>query len=152
MLAWACQSFAELDARALYEILCLRAQVFVLEQRCIYLDPDGLDAAVWHLQGHGTDGTLQAYARLVPPFAKGAGQPLPMIGRVVTAPTARGAGQGRELMQQAIGHCARLWPGQTLEISAQAHLERFYASLGFGTISAPYDDDGILHVDMRRPG
>ena len=59
MLAWTCQSFAELDARALYEILCLRAQVFVLEQRCIYLDPDGLDAAVWHLQGHGTDGTLR---------------------------------------------------------------------------------------------
>lgn len=151
MLTWSCRSFAELDARALYEILCLRAQVFVLEQRCAYLDPDGFDTAVWHLEGRDpASHELQAYARLVAPLTKGAAQPLPMIGRVVTAPTARGAGQGRELMQQAIVHCTRLWPGRVVEISAQAHLERFYASLGFETISAPYDDDGIPHVDMRR--
>jgi ElaA protein len=153
MLSWTCRPFAALDAATLYEILALRSQVFVLEQRCVYLDPDGLDPVLLHLQGRdvsGGAGNLQAYARLVPPRAKGAQQPLPMIGRVVTAPTARGAGQGRALMQQAIAECGRLWPGQTIEISAQQHLERFYASLGFEPVSAPYDEDGILHVDMRR--
>jgi len=151
MLNWTCRPFVELDTRALYEILGLRARVFVLEQHCTYLDPDGYDTAVWHLEGRDpAGGALQAYARLVPPLTKGADQPLPMIGRVVTAPAARGAGQGRALMQQAIAHCTRLWPGQVVEISAQAHLERFYASQGFETVSAPYDDDGIAHVDMRR--
>jgi ElaA protein len=27
-------------------------------------------------------------------------------------------------------------------------LEPFYASLAFRTVSAPYDEDGIAHVDM----
>ena len=151
MLDWSCRAFAELDASALYEILMLRSRVFVLEQRCVYLDPDGFDGVVWHLQGRDpASGALQAYARLLPPLSKGAAQPLPMIGRVVTAPAARGAGQGRALMQQAIAHCTRLWPGQTVELSAQAHLERFNASLGFEPVSAPYDEDGIPHIDMRR--
>jgi hypothetical protein len=32
-----------LDARTLYGILALRAAVFVVEQDCVYLDPDGRD-------------------------------------------------------------------------------------------------------------
>ncbi|QPF74984.1 GNAT family N-acetyltransferase [Roseateles sp. DAIF2] len=146
MLDWQCRPFAELPAADLYAALRLRAEVFVIEQRCVYLDPDGFDPQCWHLLGRGADGALAAYARLVPPGLKG---PLPMIGRVVTAPAARGAGQGRELMREALAACARLWPGLVVEISAQAHLERFYAGLGFRTTSAPYDDDGIPHLDMQ---
>jgi ElaA protein len=152
MLSWNCARLEALPALALYEVLALRSLVFVLEQRCLYLDPDGLDLQCWHLQGRGPQGELQAYARLLPPQAKGAPQGLPMIGRVVTAPSARGGGQGRALMQRAIEECARLWPGQGLAIGAQAHLQRFYASLGFVPTSAPYDEDGILHIDMTRPG
>jgi predicted GNAT family N-acyltransferase len=29
-----------------------------------------------------------------------------------------------------------------------AALAAFYASLGFRTVSAPYEEDGILHLDM----
>lgn len=147
---WTCERLEGLSAVALYELLALRSQVFVLEQHCVYLDPDGLDTQVWHLQGRDADGRLQAYARLVPPLIKSPQQTEPMIGRVVTAPSARGAGQGRALMQQAIAECLRLWPGQAIAINAQAHLQRFYASLGFIVNSAPYDEDGISHVDMRR--
>jgi len=149
-MQWTCDRFDALSTRALYELLVLRSQVFVLEQHCVYLDPDGLDTEVLHLQGRGADGGLQAYARLVPPLSKGPQQTEPMIGRVVTAPGARGAGQGRALMQQALLQCARLWPGQAISINAQAHLQGFYASLGFVVTSAPYDEDGIEHVDMRR--
>ena len=34
---------AELDAVTLYQILALRSAVFVVEQNCVYLDPDGRD-------------------------------------------------------------------------------------------------------------
>ena len=39
----------------------------------------------------------------------------------------------------------------TVHLAAQAHLVGFYASFGFEPVSEPYDDDGIDHVDMRRP-
>jgi ElaA protein len=35
-------------------------------------------------------------------------------------------------------------------IGAQAHLEKFYGSFGFQTVTDPYDEDGIMHVDMVR--
>ena len=149
-LVWQCAPLHELSAVQLYQALALRARVFVLEQHCVYLDPDGIDLRAWHLLGSDArGGDLLAYARLLPPLAKGPEHQLPEIGRVVTAPEARGAGQGRCLMQQALQECARLWPGQALALSAQAHLQGFYASLGFEPVSAVYDEDGIDHIDMR---
>lgn len=141
MMQWSCSRLETLDARSLYAVLKLRSEVFVVEQQCVYLDPDGADLEAWHLLGRDEAGSLQAYARLL----EG-----PRIGRVVTAPGARGAGQGRALMQQAIAECERLWPGQGIELSAQAHLQRFYASLGFEPTSAVYDEDGIPHIDMKK--
>ena len=76
---------------------------------------------------------------------------LPEIGRVVSAPAARGTGAGRALMQEAIAQCERLWPGQGIAIQAQAYLSDFYASFGFVSKSSPYDEDGIAHIDMQRP-
>ena len=146
---WACARLAAMQPLVLYEALALRSSVFVVEQVCVYLDPDGFDAKCWHLTGHVGD-ALHAYARLVPPLTKSAQQTQPMIGRVVTAPAVRGQGQGRALMLQALAECARLWPGETVEIQAQAHLQNFYASLGFVALSDVYDEDGISHIDMKR--
>ena len=157
---WICQSFDELGTRGLYRALRLRSEVFVIEQRCIYLDPDGLDEHAWHLQGlapgaEGADGAdgidgaeaLVAYARLLPPEI---GNGSARIGRVITAQAARGGGLGRALMSQAVAECQRLWPGRPIELGAQAHLRDFYGSFGFHAISDVYDEDGIPHVDMRR--
>ena len=36
-------TFAELSGEELYELLSLRQRVFIVEQRCAYLDADGLD-------------------------------------------------------------------------------------------------------------
>ncbi len=148
---WINQPFDGLDARGLYRLLRLRSEVFVIEQRCIYLDPDGLDEHAWHLQGlgQGVDGAeaLFAYARLLPPAI---GDGSARIGRVITAPTARGGGLGRALMSQAVRECERLWPGQPIELGAQAHLREFYGSFGFVPVSEVYDEDGIPHIDMRK--
>lgn len=143
-LAWTCHALDELSARELYALLKLRSEVFVVEQRCIYLDPDGQDLDALHLLGRDAQGELLACARLIP-TPDG-----PKIGRVLTAPAARGAGQGRALMQCAIAECAQRWPAQPIRLSAQAHLQGFYASLGFRPTSAVYDEDGIPHIDMQR--
>ncbi|PTT86881.1 hypothetical protein DBR42_12830, partial [Pelomonas sp. HMWF004] len=116
---WTCVPFAELGVQPLYDVLALRSEVFVVEQQCVFLDIDGLDPLTWHLLGHGDDDTLKAYARLIPPGLKAADA---LIGRVVTAPTARGGGTGRALMAEALAHCERLWPARAVTLHAQAHL------------------------------
>jgi ElaA protein len=136
--------FEQLTPRQVHDLLQLRSRVFVVEQACVFLDADGLDPRCVH--GLCTrDGVLVATARLVPPGLKHA---LPAIGRVVTAPEARRTGLGRALMAAALSEVGRRYPGQGVYLSAQRHLEGFYASLGFRTSGAPYDEDGIPHVDM----
>ncbi len=41
--------FDELTAHELYEILKVRAEIFVVEQNCAYLDPDGRDYDSLHV-------------------------------------------------------------------------------------------------------
>ena len=53
-------------------------------------------------------------------------------------------------MIEGLRGCALRYPGHAVFLSGQQHLEGFYRSLGFATISAPYLDDGIMHVDMLR--
>ncbi|MFG6415459.1 GNAT family N-acetyltransferase [Roseateles sp. DC23W] len=147
-MRWTCVPFAELGTQPLYDLLALRSQVFVVEQQCVFLDIDGLDPKTWHLLGHDDDGLLKAYARLIPPELKG---PDALIGRVVTAPAARSGGVGRALMAEAVAQCALLWPGHAITLHAQAHLERFYGSFGFVPNGEPYIEDGIPHIEMRKP-
>lgn len=150
MIDWQWRAFAELTTTELYEVLAARQQVFILEQQCFYNDFDGLDRQAHHLLGWHTIGgqrQLAAYLRCLAPGAKYAEMSL---GRVLTAREARGTGAGRELVARGIELACRQHPGHRIRIGAQAYLERFYSSFGFETVSAPYDEDGILHVDMLR--
>jgi ElaA protein len=88
---------------------------------------------------------LQACLRVVDP---GVNYPEPSIGRVVTAREARGGGVGRALMEQGLARCHQVWPGRAVRISAQAHLQRFYGSLGFVAVSEVYLEDDIPHIEM----
>jgi ElaA protein len=150
MIEWQWRGFAELTTTELYEVLAQRQQVFVLEQQCFYNDFDGLDQQAHHLLGwRSIDGRreLAAYLRCLAPGAKYAEMSL---GRVLTTKAARGSGAGRELLARGIECAERQHPGHRIRIGAQAYLERFYRSFGFNTISAPYDEDGIMHIDMLR--
>lgn len=137
--------FGELPAAELYELLKLRQDVFVIEQRCLYPELDGKDQPSIHLLVRDGDGRLAGCARIVPP---GARYPEPSIGRLVVRPDARGKGLAREIMLEAIARCRELHPGRAVRIQAQKYLEKFYASLGFVTVTEPYDEEGIIHVDM----
>jgi len=147
-LAWRTCRFEELTPRELQFIYMARQQVFVVEQACAYLDADGHDEAAWHIAawaaGHGTP---LAYARLIRPGVK---YVEPSMGRVLTTEPARRLGLGRELVRRVIRHCAEVYPGQRLRISAQSRLERFYETLGFDIVGTPYLEDGIPHTEMLQ--
>ena len=143
---WLWCRFAELGVDNLYDALALRSRVFILEQGP-YLDPDGLDRQSWHLLGRDAAGTLQAYLRVVDPGLK---YVEPSIGRVITSAESRGTGLGRRLMSEGVARTSTAWPGRGIRISAQAHLERFYASLGFERVGEPYGEDNIPHLEMWR--
>lgn len=145
---WVCVPFDGLSVRQLHDLLRLRSEVFVVEQNCVFLEIDGLDPKTWHLLGSADDGQLLAYTRLIPPGVKA---PDALIGRVVTSPAARGGGTGRALMAESIARCEQLWPNHAITLHAQAHLERFYGSFGFVQSGEPYIEDGIPHIEMRRP-
>jgi len=146
MIEWQWCRLADLSARQLYAVLATRAEIFVVEQNCIYLDPDGRDVGAMHLIAwSGTE--VAAYARILDP---GAAFAEPSIGRVLTAKAFRGSGLGRELFAKSIAHAEALYPGQDIRIGAQSHLERFYASFGFVKASEEYIEDGIPHIEMLR--
>lgn len=145
---WQWKRFAELEPAEMYAVLAARAAVFVVEQRCVFQELDGLDPFAWHLlgwTGAAPERTLCAYLRLIEPGRK---YPEPSIGRVLTTASFRRFGLGREAMREGLARSAALYPGLSLRIAAQQRLERFYASMGFRTASEPYEEDGILHVDM----
>ena len=149
-IAWHCHGFDGFTPLALYQALQLRDQVFVVEQQSIYGDVDGVDTRCLHLSGRDDAGRLLAYARLIAP-----GEKYPdaaAIGRVVVAPEARGRGLGKALMEQAVAQCQSHFPDAPVMLSAQVDASSLYASFGFLPVSEPYDDGGILHVDMRRVG
>jgi ElaA protein len=150
MLHWRFAPFERLTAREVHDLMRARSEVFVVEQQCIFPDIDGRDPQCWHLIGRaatGGDAPILAYCRLVPPGVK---YEEPSIGRVLTTAAGRGQGAGRSLMREAIARIEALWPGRPIRIGAQQYLEKFYGSFGFERVSEPYDEDGILHIDMVR--
>jgi ElaA protein len=163
MISWRFAPFDKLGPREVHDLFQARVGVFVLEQKCAFQDVDGLDPQCWHLlgfspspsgarQGQGVGegrggGELIAYCRIVPPGVK---YEEPSIGRVLTTAAGRRTGAGRELMREAVARTNALWPGKAIRIGAQRYLERFYGDFGFVKASEPYDEDGIMHIEMVR--
>jgi ElaA protein len=143
-MRWHDKHFDDLTAAQLYAIVALRERVFIVEQKCAYLDADGYDLLSRHLWTD-VDGEVRAYLRIVPAGTK---YTEVSLGRIVTAPEARGTGLGREIIKRGIAACGPA----TIRIGAQAHLEKFYGELGFSRASDLYDEDGIPHVEMLRSG
>lgn len=146
-ITWRFAAFDALSAAELYELLQLRAEVFVVEQACAFQDMDGSDHQAVHVLGTA-GGALVAYARCFPAGIK---FPEASIGRVITREPVRGSGTGHELMRQSIACIAQHWGAQPIRIGAQARLENFYLQHGFTKAGEPYIEDGIPHVEMLRP-
>ena len=143
------KSFNQLTIDELYELLQLRSEVFVVEQTCYYQDLDDRDRhpGALHLLGYHND-RLGGYLRILP---KGVSYPEHQsIGRVVTSDAVRGQGAGHQLLHQGVALCLSQNSELPIKISAQEHLQGYYGSQGFVTVSEVYQEDGINHVAMVR--
>jgi ElaA protein len=147
MLTWVSRPFSHLSVSELYSILRLRAEVFVVEQNCVYLDPDNKDLAGLHLMGWDND-HLAAYSRILP---AGVAYPEVSIGRVVSSPQSRRYGYGKELITESIKLITNTYGEQPIRIGAQLYLHDFYQRFGFIRQGDMYLEDGIPHVIMLRP-
>ncbi|WP_105256930.1 GNAT family N-acetyltransferase [Streptococcus suis] len=143
-MQWEIKAFDQLSLQELYGILTLRVDVFVVEQACPYPEVDGKDPNCLHLLGTD-EGELVAYLRILP---AGLSYDEVSIGRVVIKSSHRGKGLGRPMTEQAIHFITNEWKERQIKIGAQAHLEKFYSSLGFEPVSEVYLEDDIPHLDM----
>lgn len=147
-LNWIKAEYDKLTLSQLYDILHLRNLVFVVEQKAAYLDLDMGDQISMHLMGYDGE-SLVAYCRI---FRTGDKYPNDgSIGRVVVSPDYRGLAIGDELIDRAIAvHGEFNGANQSIKISAQLHLRKFYEKYGFKKISTSYQEDNIPHIAMRR--
>jgi ElaA protein len=145
-LRWEWKRFDSLSAEEVYTLLCVRQQVFVLEQACLYLDADGKDRKAFHLMGFLND-ELVAYARILDP---GVSYPEVSMGRILTTSTARGTGAGLELMEVGLQYISQAYGKVPIRISAQSYLLEFYQKFGFEPTGKEYLEDEIPHSEMLR--
>ena len=138
---WA--SFQELSTTELYGLLKLRVDVFVVEQKCAYPELDDMDGDAEHLIIRNGNHVV-AGLRILPPVGSGPAK----LGRIVVHPDYRNRGIGKILFADGLEKCRKLFPEREIQLSAQVQAKEFYGQFGFETVSKPYLDYGIEHIDM----
>lgn len=131
----------ELAPRLAYELWRLRQQVFVVEQDCPYPDLDGRD-----LEDTTQHVMLLEDERLVGCLRVLDDGDWARIGRVAVAPASRGRGLAALMMDAALALCG----DREVRLDAQTGLTAFYEGYGFEVTGPEFDEDGIMHVPMRR--
>lgn len=140
------KSFEELSKLELYKILRLRAEVFIVEQDCVYQDVDDKDQKALHVILKKSEEII-GYTRLFWPgdYFKEAS-----IGRVVISKKERDNNYGSVLMKASILAISEKMKEKKIKISAQTYLKIFYNNLGFLESGKEYLEDGIPHVAMFK--
>jgi ElaA protein len=135
----------DLDTATLYQLLKLRVEVFVVEQKCAYPELDGLDL-VQETRHFWLDdeGEVISTLRLLEEYDDGVKSF--RIGRLCTAVPARGHGYTTRLVQAALAEAG----SATVRLSAQTYLIDMYTKFGFKPDGDEFDEDGIMHVPMRK--
>ncbi|MFQ6395282.1 GNAT family N-acetyltransferase [Nocardia sp. KC 131] len=135
----------DLDTATLYQLLKLRVEVFVVEQKCAYPELDGLDLVpetrhFWL----DDEGEVISTLRLIEEYDDGVKSF--RIGRLCTAVPARGHGYTTRLVQAALAEAG----SATVRLSAQTYLIDMYTKFGFKPDGDEFEEDGIMHVPMRK--
>jgi ElaA protein len=140
------KKFSELNITELYEILQLRAEIFVVEQDCVYQDMDFKDQKSLHVFGYKNDKII-AYTRI---FRPGDYFDNASIGRVLVVASERKYGFGHDLMKASIAAIKTHFKVTEITISAQKYLKKFYETHHFMQIDDEYLEDGIPHIRMDK--
>ncbi len=137
------KTFQELSKEELYSILKLRVNIFVVEQNCPYPELDDEDQNAIHFF-YKEENQVITYVRVIPNLAGNI-----RIGRVGTHKEFRGKKLSSNLMEEAMKYIKENHSSKGITLSAQEHLQQFYAKFGFSPVSDMYLEDGIPHVDME---
>jgi len=136
------KSFYELNIDELYEILKLRAEVFVIEQNCIYPDIDDKDKHSLHVFLKEQD-EIVAYLRVI---EKGISFDEVSIGRVIAK--YRRQGLGTLVLKAGIQAAKEIYQAEKIIIEAQTYAKTLYEKQGFIQTSDEFLEDGIPHIQM----
>ncbi len=136
------KSFYELNIDELYEILKLRAEVFIIEQNCIYPDIDDKDKHSLHVFLKEQD-EIVAYLRVI---EKGISFDEVSIGRVIAK--YRRQGLGTLVLKAGIQAAKEIYQAEKIIIEAQTYAKAFYEKQGFIQTSDEFLEDGIPHIQM----
>ncbi len=136
--------FKELSVEEIYQILKVRADVFIIEQKCIYKDIDGKDEKAIHVLGKENNETI-AYTRILQNDEQ---YNYPSISRVVVKKQNRGEERGKKIMKETIKYIVEELKEKTIVLAAQKYLEKFYRDLGFIAEGEEYLEDEIPHQKM----
>ena len=131
--------FSELTAREVYEIVRARQEVFLMEQKIICRDFDGVDYDALHCFIE-RDGRVCAYLRA---YKSDEGV---KIGRVLTIP--HGVGLGKKLMESALPKIKEAFGADEIILHSQIQAEGFYEKLGFRRVGEVFLEEGIEHITM----
>ena len=132
--------FNELTTKELYEILKARAEIFVVEQNCVYQDLDDKDYESLHFF-YEEDSKVAAYLRA---FYRDGN--VVQIGRVLTIQ--HGTGLGGKLLKEGIAQLKEKMDPRQLYVEAQCYAAGYYEREGFKVCSDEFLEDGIPHVQM----
>jgi len=114
-------NYNELSTGQLYEILRLRAEVFVVEQNCPYQDLDNKDNKAIHLIGE-INKEIIAYTRI---FKRGGYFNNSSIGRVLVKKGYRKKEHGKLIMKKSIEVIKNNPQEEIIELSAKNTLQNF---------------------------
>ena len=134
------KKFEDLTVSELYEIVRARQEIFLMEQRIVCRDFDGVDYDALHCF-LWENNKVVAYMRA---FMEGGEIHL---GRFLTI--RHGEGLGRRLMESALPVIRAHFGCEEVSFHAQKHAEGFYLKLGFKTVSDVFMEEGIPHVLMK---
>lgn len=137
--------FDELSTVELYEILKTRAEIFVVEQNCVYQDLDDKDQDAIHVFCWNDEGRIAGCLRV---FMKDAENGVAQIGRVVTLE--HGKGLGGQLLRKGVEVATESYKAKEIYLEAQVYAIGYYAKEGFEVVSDEFLEDGIPHVKMER--
>ena len=137
--------YTELSKELFFELIKLRIEIFVVEQKCYYQELDEEDQIALHVVGQ-KNGIVIAAGRIIPDVSK----MQVSIGRIAVKNGFRNNGFAREMMDEILDYIGHNFKTYSIKLSAQVYLINFYKSFGFKEIGKVYLEDGIEHINMVK--
>ena len=145
-LEYKIKKFNELSLDELYEIVRVRYEVFVCDQKITCEnDFDYKDKECYHLIVSYKDKVV-GYSRIL---QRGLSYEEPSIGRVLVLKEYRKNKIGQLMMEKAVDFIVNELKENEIKISAQLYVKNLYENVGFKVVSEPYIEAEIQHIKMK---